>query len=162
MATPFYYSGIGRNVWSKGIVITLCSCPKYLCIYRLHLFLNLGCILDIQFFVPFHHHENILILMSSCTNSALLHFYQCYAWGRFIDKVNFSDYSSSFVSGSFTSFCCLRYERFIVALEEASRDMLPALKNKSLKVSFPYTIYFVLFLVSNSGLVFSLTIDSIL
>ncbi|GAU24328.1 hypothetical protein TSUD_49170 [Trifolium subterraneum] len=26
-----------------------------------------------------------------------------------------------------------RYERFIVALEEASRDMLPALKNKSLK-----------------------------
>ncbi|PNX92170.1 CCAAT/enhancer-binding protein zeta-like, partial [Trifolium pratense] len=29
-----------------------------------------------------------------------------------------------------------RYERFIVALEEASRDMLPALKNKSLKTIF--------------------------
>jgi hypothetical protein len=38
-------------------------------------------------------------------------------------------------SVQFAIFCCLRYERFVVALEEASRDMLPALKNKSLKVS---------------------------
>lgn len=28
----------------------------------------------------------------------------------------------------------LRYERFVFALEEASRDMLPELKNKALKV----------------------------
>jgi len=28
-----------------------------------------------------------------------------------------------------------RYERFVIGLEEASRDMLPALKNKALKVS---------------------------
>ena len=29
---------------------------------------------------------------------------------------------------------CCRYERFIVAIEEASRDMLPILKDKALKV----------------------------
>lgn len=32
-----------------------------------------------------------------------------------------------------------RYERFVVALEEASRDMLPVLKNKALKVGFLFT-----------------------
>lgn len=30
----------------------------------------------------------------------------------------------------------IRYERFVIALEEASRDDLPALKTKALKVVF--------------------------
>lgn len=30
-----------------------------------------------------------------------------------------------------------RYERFVIALEEASRDMLPILKDKALKVCDP-------------------------
>ena len=30
---------------------------------------------------------------------------------------------------------CYRYERFVVALEEATKDKLPFLKEKSLKVS---------------------------
>lgn len=45
-------------------------------------------------------------------------------------------------SNAFNGFWCLRYERFVVALEEASRDMLPALKNKALKVVFLFIFYF--------------------
>lgn len=96
--------------------------------------------------------STIKILMSTCTHDTLLHICQYYARG-IIDNVNFSVCPSTFVIGSFTSFGCLRYERFIVALEEASRDMLPALKNKSLKVSFLFTLYFIKFSFSNLGFV---------
>lgn len=37
----------------------------------------------------------------------------------------------------------LRYERFVFALEEASRDMLPILKDKALKVSLCHSVLFV-------------------
>lgn len=50
--------------------------------------------------------------------------------------------TQAFVSDALNSFLCLRYERFVVALEEASRDMLPALKNKALKVRFLYILCF--------------------
>ena len=37
----------------------------------------------------------------------------------------------------------LRYERFVVALEEASRDMLPILKDKATKVGLFYCSLFI-------------------
>lgn len=49
--------------------------------------------------------------------------------------------TQAFVSDALNSFLCLRYERFVVALEEASRDMLPALKNKALKVCFLFILW---------------------
>lgn len=38
-------------------------------------------------------------------------------------------------------FYFFRYERFVVALEEASKDMLPVLKDKALKVSLNFLVY---------------------
>lgn len=48
-----------------------------------------------------------------------------------------------------------RYERFVIALEEASRDMLPILKDKALKVCGPDMPCTSQFLILSAGVYIS-------